>query len=149
MRLSGQALGQRRATLTAKLDDLGDVTVDDNTARRRIRGLRITMIAPGGEMAMSAAFEYEEIYRHASTSQWELAGYAYEYRDVARGGRRAYHLHDGVFHAHCVDPTAHRRDHHYRAPEMDVYEAHDEFRRLYVTGLTVRCDDLRPALVRR
>ncbi len=135
--------------MTAKLEHLGDVTVDDNTARHRIRGLRIAAIAPGGELAMSAAFDYEEIYRRLSGSRWDLVGYAYEYRDAAHGGRRAYHLHDGIFHAHCVDPTAHRRDHHYRAPEVDVFEAHDEFRGLYLAGLTVRCDDLRPALVGR
>lgn len=95
-----------------------------------------------------AVFDYQEIYRRVSGSRWELIGYTYEYRDEVRDGRRAYHLHDGQFHAHCIGPTSERRDHHYRAPEIDVFEAHDEFSRLYAAELPVHCDDLRPALER-
>jgi len=149
VRLSSHALGQRKATLTAKLEDLGDATVDDTGVGGQTRELRIVAAAPGGDAAKAAVFDYREVYRRARGPAWEMVVYAYEYRDTLSGGRRAYHLHDGIFHAHCVDPTAHGRDHHYRAPEMDVFEAHDEFRGFYVAGLTVRCDDLRPALVRR
>lgn len=111
--------------------------------------MRILVRAPGDDLPVTAIFDYEEIYRRLAGSRWQLVGYAYEYRDEVRAGRRAYHLHDGRFHAHCVDPAAGQRDHHYRAPEVDVFEAHDEFTRLYVAELPVRCDDLRPALAAR
>lgn len=103
-------------------------------------------IAPGGELATLAVFDHEEAYRRASASLWELVGYSYEYRDATNGGRRAYHLHDARFHTHCVDPAFPRRAHHFRAPEVDVFEAHDEFSRLYAARISVRCDDLRLAL---
>lgn len=144
--LSGHALGQRTATLIAKMDAIGDVTVDDGGVRGSIRKIRVSTIAPGGGLPTTAVFDYEEVYLRASHGDWQLIGYSYEYGDAVNGGRRAYHLHDGRSHAHCVDPAVPGRDHHFRAPEIDAFEAHDEFSRLYAAQRPVRCDDLRPAL---
>lgn len=101
--------------------------------------------APGLGLPRHATLDYREVFHLTGTVEWELIRYAYEYRTIV-GGRRAYHLHDGRFHAHCVDPRLPRADHHYRAPEIDLFEAHDEFRLLYVAGAVVSCGDLRPAL---
>lgn len=145
MKLSSKALGQRKATLIAKLDDLGDVSSDE-TFRGPVRGLRIVAIAPGAELPAEARFEYEEAFRGRGAHAWELIGYAYEYRVAGGSGRRAYHLHDGLFHAHCLDPRSPSRDHHYRSAQIGLFEAHDEFSRLYLSGTRVTCDDLRPPL---
>lgn len=145
MKLSSQALGQRKANLIAKLDDLGDVSSDE-TLRGLVRGLRIVAVAPGAELPAEAHFEYEEAFRKRGAQAWELVAYAYEYRVAKVSGRRAYHLHDGQFHAHCLDPLHPSGDHHYRSAQVGLFEAHDEFSRLYLAGTPVTCDDLRPPL---
>lgn len=144
MRLRAHALEQRRATLVAKLDELADVTVDDTGSRAETRLVQMWGAAPGGGLAVLARFEYREAFRRSGPGLWDLTGYEYEYRQGT--GRRAYHLHDAGFHAHCVDARRPRADHHYRAPEIDVFEAHEEFRSLYLSGEPVSCADLRSAL---
>jgi hypothetical protein len=104
----------------------------------------VTAIAPGYGLLTVATFSYREVFRSIGRG-WEIILYRYEYRPTDRG-RRAYHFHDQRFHAHCVDPRDPRRDHHFRSPEIHLFEAHDEFRDLYVSGARVGCSDLRPAL---
>ncbi|MBI2324522.1 MAG: hypothetical protein HYU87_06135 [Chloroflexi bacterium] len=103
------------------------------------------MTAPGYGLPTAATFGYREVFKVRGGLKWELVLYGYEYRAVGRG-RRAYHFHDQRYHAHCVDPREPARDHHYRSPEVDLFEAHDEFRLLYLSGASVTCDDLRPTL---
>ncbi len=123
---------------------MGEVSYQ-STGRTGIREIRVVGTAPGYGLPPAATFDYREAYRAARGTGWDLVLYSYEYRTID-GGRRAYHLHDQRFHAHCVDPRDPERDHHYRSPEIDLFEAHDEFRHSYVSGMTVSCDDLRPAL---
>lgn len=147
MRLAPHALEQRKSRLVAKLTRLGEVTIDDTGSRAGTRIVRVSALAPGGGLPALASFEYREAFRGgAARGPWEVVGYAYEYRQLSGPGRRAYHLHGEGFHAHCLDPREPRRGHHYRASEIDLFEAHDEFRRLYLRGDPVSCDDLRPAL---
>lgn len=101
--------------------------------------------APGADLPTLASFEYREAFERQQ-EKWHLLAYTYEYLDRGHAGRRAYHWHDASFHAHCVDPRTPRRDHHFRAPPIDVFEAHDEFARIYLSGEQVTCDDLRPPL---
>lgn len=126
------------------MSELGEVTLE-STGRTGTREIRIIGTAPGYGLATSATFDYRELFQAVDRVTWELIRYTYEYR-TADGGRRGYHLHDVGFHAHCVDPREPRGDHHYRAPEIDLFEAHDEFRLLYVTGTPVSCRDLRPVI---
>lgn len=116
-----------------------------STGRTGMREMRVVAAAPGFGLPTAATFDYREVFRPISTVGWDLALYAYEYRTVD-GGRRAYHFHHDHFHAHCVDALEPDRDDHYRSPEIDVFEAHDEFRLLYLSGVPVTCGDLRPAL---
>lgn len=144
--LDDRAFSQRKATLVAKLDDLGDVTVDDIGSRTGHRRLDLVAIAPGGEVTPLAEFSYRERFVRSARGRWELARYAYEYRELPGPGRRAYHFHDDHFHAHCFDERRPDRDHHFRAAEVDVFEAHDEFARIYVSAEKATCEDLSPAL---
>lgn len=120
--------------------------VEDGGSRKEVRDVRLRVIAPGAGLAAIAAIDLREVFRRAGSSAWELVLYSYEYRERPGPGRRAYHLHGGRFHAHCVDPAAPSRDHHFRATEVDVFEAHAEFARLYLSAVRVTCDDLRAAL---
>ena len=140
------ALEQRKATLVAKLDDLGDVTVDDIGALTGARRLDVVVAAPGLGLQPIVEFAYSEIFSRGARRRWSLVRYVYEYREQPGPGRRAYHWHDDRFHAHCVDRVWPERDHHFRATEVDLFEAHEEFVRLYASGARVSCDDLRPAL---
>jgi hypothetical protein len=144
--LSDHEIEQRRATMTSKLEALGDVTTSDTPGARGRRPIELNADAPGADMPRLASFRYREVFER-SGERWQLIAYAYEYLDRVRGGRRAYHWHDDLIHAHCVDPEAGRTGGHYRAVPLDVFEAHDEFARIYLAGGTVRCDDLRPLLV--
>lgn len=110
--------------------------------------MRLSVIAPGTGLAAIAAIDLREVFRRAGSLAWELVLYSYEYRERPGPGRRAYHLHGGRYHAHCVDPAAPTRDHHYRGTEVDAFEAHAEFARLYLSAVRVTCDDLRAALPR-
>ncbi len=136
---------QRKATVVSKLGSLGDVTVSDVPRARRRRLIGVRADAPGAELPTLASFQYREACDRKQGT-WHLFAYAYEYIDRQHGGRRAYHWHDGSFHAHCVDPRRPRPDHHYRAPPMAVFEAHEEFARIYLSGEPISCDDLRPLL---
>lgn len=142
--LDDHRVEQRKATLVAKLGALGDVTASDVPRARRRRQIEIRADAPGGDLPGLAAFEYREAFER-SPDGWRLIAYAYEFLDRGRGGRRAYHRHDESFHAHCVGPRD-RAGRHFRATAIDLFEAHDEFVRIYLRDEKVRCDDLRPLL---
>ena len=144
--LDDHAFEQRKATLIAKLDDLGDVTGEDSGARTGMRRLELVASAPGAELDPLAEFEYTELFRRTPTGRWAPVRYAYEYRERPAPGRRAYHWHDDRFHAHCLDRERPDRDHHFRATEVDIFEAHEEFVRLHASSDKVTCEDLRPAL---
>lgn len=143
--LDDHQIEQRIATLVAKLEAVGDVTVSDVPRARSRRLIEVRADAPGVGLPTLASFEYREAFER-QLATWRFLAYAYEYLDRAASGRRAYHWHDDSFHAHCVDPRAPRRAHHYRASAMVVFEAHEEFARIYLSDGRVHCDDLRPAL---
>ncbi len=135
---------QRKATLVAKLQALGEVSVSDVPRARRRRLVEVSADAPGADLPRLASFEYREALERAG-ERWRLIAYAYEFLDRAHRGRRGYHWHDASFHAHCVAPGRFG-DQHYRALPMDVFEAHDDFSRIYLSGARINCGDLRPIL---
>lgn len=143
--LDDHQVEQRKVTIVSKLESLGDVTVSDVPRARRRRLIEVHADAPGADLPTLASFDYRELFeRHIG--KWHLQAYAYEYLDRDHGGRRAHHWHDESFHAHCVDPRRKRRGHQYRAAPIDVFEAHDEFAHIYLSGEEISCDDLRPLL---
>lgn len=143
--LDDHQVEQRKARLVAKLEAIGDVTVSDVPRARRRRLIEVRADAPGLDLPPLASFEYREAYDH-HRDRWHRIAYAYEFLDRAHGGRRAYHWHDASFHAHCVEPQRRPAHPHFRAVPMEVFEAHDEFARIYLSGGPIRCDDLRPLL---
>jgi hypothetical protein len=140
--LDDHQVEQRKAAVAPKLEDLGDLTVSDVPRARHRRLIEQRAGAPGADLPELARFEYREVFERRGNA-WQLLAYAHEF--LANGGRRAYHWHDGSFHAHCVGPGA-RAGRHYRAVPMDAFEAHDELARIYLSGAQIRCDDLRPML---
>lgn len=143
--LDDHQVEQRKARLVAKLEAFGDVTLSDVPRARRRRLIEVRADAPGLDLPPLASFKYREAYDH-HRDRWHRIAYGYEFLDRAHGGRRAYHWHDASFHAHCVEPQQRPADPHFRAVPMDVFEAHDEFARIYLSGGPIRCDDLHPLL---
>lgn len=139
---------QRRASVLAILDHLGDVEVIDSGRGRRYRLLRFEVAAPGLGLAIEGTFIYAEWYQRV-TRGWRLTRYHYDYLDRRHGGRLGYHWHSltrrsPVFHAHCEHRLGVRTVDHYRAYEVDLLEAHQEFARLYARGESISCSGFRP-----
>ncbi len=160
MSLSDGQLRSRRDRLADFLDTWGDLVVTDIGARAETRLLEFVLDCPGIDLATEVQPRYREYYRHGSGGGWELAKYHYEYLDVVRSMRLAYHLHDIgprvlVPHAHCEAanslPGERSRDgrHQLRAIEVDLREAHEEFMRLWAGDRGPDCASFRPLAIRR
>lgn len=135
---------RRKQRLIARLDRLGDLDIEEAEAPAT-RKVQLVVTAPGHALPVTATFDYVERFVRDG-SFWRITGYRYEYREAPPPGRIAYHWHDERFHAHCVERGRAVADHHYRAHEVTVFEAHDEFTRLYTQGEPVGCGHLRPAI---
>jgi hypothetical protein len=156
-RLSDSQVRKRRDRLADFLDAWGDVRVLDLGSDRDRRLLELTLEAPGHDLPVDVRARFREHYRRTRTGDWRLARYSYEYLDVKRRARLAYHLHDigprrMVPHAHCADASelATREGvHHLRAVEMDLREAHMQFMRLYASDSPPGCAAFLPLQIRR
>lgn len=105
--------------------------------------LQIVVIVPGWGLPRTATLIFIE--KHARRAgAWHRYAYAYDLHvEPRRGGRFAYHWHDGVPHRHCVDPARPRPGHHYEAAYFDdIGWAAAELFRVAATG--IGCDGLRP-----
>ena len=146
----------RRERLTDFLDAWGDLRVLDLGGDRDRRILEFSLEAPGHDLPVEIRARYGEYYRRRGGC-WLLATYHYEYVDVARARRLAYHLHDLgsrtlVPHAHCEDAavlSSHEGTHQLRAVELDLREAHMQFMRLYASDVPPDCAALLPLEIRR
>ena len=99
-------------------------------------------------LADEATFSYAEWYHRVSRG-WRLTRYQYEYIDRRRGGRLAYHWHalrrrDPIHHAHCEERLGAAVSPHYRAYDLSLLEAHEEFAILYAADASFDCSALRP-----
>ena len=142
------AFEQRKATIVAILDDDGDVTVADTGKAAPERAIRFELDAPRRPLAALGRFRYRETFSRDAAG-WMLSSYAYDYLDLERGGRRAYHRHDlpgrhAVLHEHCRPPAGRPSVSHFRAYQVDLLEAHDEFARLFASETPIDCTGLRP-----
>jgi len=143
--LDAHGLEQRKATLLALLDRVGEAELNEEDAGAGGRTVRASSVAPLEPPYQVARFEYRELYEPADRRTWRLAEYAYEYLQQPRPGRRAHHWHDPwAHHAHCVDPREPERDDHYRDVPVDVFEAHAEFLRWYALNAQMNCFGLFP-----
>lgn len=142
------AFEQRKATTMAVVDDVGPPAFEDSGRRSTVRRLEIEAHAGGASGEAEATFRYAEWWRRDGRG-WRLDKYRYDYVDHVRGGRLAYHLHDlpgthAATHAHCGSSAGSAAVAHFRAYEVDLLEAHDEFVTLFASGTPIDCSGLRP-----
>jgi hypothetical protein len=148
--LSAHAFEQRLTQLETRLDHLGQTTTSLSGGRHR--KVKVTCHAPGipGLLEL-AVFQYEEWFTAFDEDRLLRTRYHYNYLDVARGGRRGYHLHpingqiEDTPHLKCLgadgsgDANA-----HYFAYEVDLWAAHEAFERLYADQKPLSCRGLIP-----
>ena len=144
--LSDGQLRSRMDKLSKHLDNWGDVEIQ--VVGRRVRMVEFRVSSPGYPCAEEAQSLFREYYRWES-DEWQIAKYTYEYRDVRRGTRLAYHLHplggtELVPHAHCgsgEEPDEGDLDDgdHRRATVYELIEANAIFMRLYSADLDPDC----------
>jgi hypothetical protein len=158
--LTDAQLRARRDRLTDFLDAWGDLAATDVGAQTSSRLLEFALECPGLALPAEVRAQYREYYRRGPAGDWDLAKYHYEYLDVARSTRLAYHLHDigpreRVPHAHCEEGTSLPRErprddrHQLRAVELDLREAHEEFMRLWAADRAPDCAGFRPLEITR
>lgn len=145
------AFEQRKATILAILDRLGEVKIGDTGKAVPERAILFELDAPEHDLTATGRFRYREVFRRDGDG-WILMSYTYDYLDLERGGRWAYHWHalpgrSGVFHEHCRPPSGRPSVSHFRAYEVELLEAHEEFARLYASDSPIDCTGLRPLLL--
>jgi hypothetical protein len=151
----------RKTKLADHLDHFGDVRVTDLGERQSIRSIQWMVEAPGVPGVSDEVIGlYREVYVLDGTD-WLISKYTYEYLDKIHNMRLAYHMHPLraggplVAHAHCgvLDLSqlgGEEIDHnHFRAVEVDLREANDEFMTLYASGEPPPCNSMRPLTVPR
>jgi hypothetical protein len=139
------------------LEHWGAVVAIDTGAGRGRRLLEFHLDTPGDELPPLTRALFREYYDRDRFGDWELVKYTYEYLDVVRSLRLAYHFHSigasgAIAHAHCeqgfalatVEPTM-----HFRAVDYDLHEANAEFMRLYGSDRPPDCDSFLPLRVER
>lgn len=139
------------------LDHWGDVVATDAGRKRRGRMLEFSVVAPGGGLETEAKELLREYYELHGSGIWEIVKYTYEYVDVVRGARLAFHVHDiagrkRVAHAHCegsFEIPDDERSPHLRAVEYELREAHEVFMRHLAAGAAPDCDQYLPLEVDR
>src|SRR5450755_1040085 len=87
-------LRARRDRLTDFLDAWGDLVVTDVGAKTSSRLLEFALECPGMALPSEVNARYGEYYRQGPGGRWGLAKYHYEYLDLVRSRRLAYHLHN-------------------------------------------------------
>ena len=154
--LTDAKIKKRFERLTDFLDAWGDLRASDVGGARDRRLLEFALEAPGEALPVQVKARYREYYRRGPRG-WDIRKYTYEYLDVSRAQRLAYHLHDFgrrslVAHAHCesaIDLGDEETSHHLRATELDLREAHEEFMSLWASNVPPDCARFRPLEVER
>lgn len=142
---------QHKAMVSAILDDLGDIRVEASGKRDSTRRFEIEVDAPRPPLTARARFRYLEWWSRDGRG-WQLGRYQYDYFDRVRHGRLAYHRHNlpgaaDILHSHCEPPDRPSLAPHFRAYDVDLLEAHEEFATLYASGRRIDCAGLRPLQV--
>ena len=142
------AFEQRKATVTAILDDLAPISHDGGGKFEDIRRLEIELETPDPPLAARARFRYLEWWSRDGHG-WLLAKYQYDYFDLIHRSRLAYHRHNlpgaaDILHSHCEPRGRSPSASYFRAYEVDLLEAHEEFAALYASDRVIDCAGLRP-----
>lgn len=142
------AFEQRKATVSAILDDLGPIRDEDSGKLEDVRRFEVELDSPESPLAARARFRYLEWWARDGR-RWRLAKYQYDYVDLIHRSRLAYHRHNlpgatDLHHIHCEPPDRPPSAPHFRAYEVDLLEAHEDFAALYVSGRPINCAGLRP-----
>lgn len=143
--LADQAFHQRTVEVWSRLErSYGDVVrARDEVPRGPRRLLEFHVAVPGFGMPLEATLVFIERYRRVRRG-WELVEYLYDYhREPRPSGRKAHHWHDGIFHAHCLDPLRPHGIAHFRDVPVGLLEAADEFRATHLRG-EIDCSGLFP-----
>ncbi len=157
MNLTDSQVRSRFEGLVRHLDHWGDVVASDEGRNHDRRLLTWGLVAPGGGLSPEVRARYREYFRMTSGGDWELIKHTYEYLDIGRGSRLAFHLHDlpgrtQVPHAHCESasdiPEAERSP-HLRSTEYELREAHHEFMTLYASERAPDCSRFLPLEIDR
>lgn len=151
MPLSDAAVRQRLEAITRHLDNWGDVIPIDSGRLRIRRLLEFELTAPGGDLDPEVRLFFREYFDRTEFGDWELRKYTYDYFDLRRNRRLAFHLHplgspSATVHAHCGSgrPTSEEPSEHFRAIQYELREAHEEFMRLYARDEAPDCRALWP-----
>lgn len=143
--LGDHAFAQRAIELWSRLErSHGEVTraADERLGGRR-RLLEYHVSVPGFGSLPEATLVLIERYQRVSGG-WALAEYLYDYhREPRPSGRKAHHWHDGIFHAHCIDPRRPGAVTHFRDVAVDLLEAADDFEALHLRD-EIDCSALFP-----
>lgn len=142
------AFEQRTATILAILDDFGPVRDEDTGKQEDVRRFEVEVDSPEAPLAVQARFRYLEWWSRDGRG-WRLVRYQYDSFDRVHRSRLAYHRHDlagepDLLHIHCEPSRKPPSARHFRAYEVDLLEAHEEFAALYVSGRAIDCAGLRP-----
>lgn len=150
-------LRRRRDRVGDFLDAWGDLAIDDSGEATGHRRLEFAVRAPGHDLPDEVSALYREYYALTKSGDWLIWKYTYEYLDIARGRRLAYHMHDIgrrrlVPHAHCETMDALVDDderHQLRAIEFELREAHMRFMQYYASESEPDCEAFFPLDVNR
>lgn len=142
------AFEQRKATIITILGNVGELNIDDSGRRGSDRRFAVQVDAPGDGFPSLALFDYHEWFVNVDDG-WRIDRYHYDFIDRVQGGRLAYHLHEvGAerrrAHVHCEPAAGKPSISHFRAYEVDLLEAHEEFLGLFASGTPIDCSGLRP-----
>jgi hypothetical protein len=142
------AFEQHEARISAILDDIGDIRLEDSGKPDSIRRFEIEVDAPRPPLTADVRFRYLEWWSRDGRG-WRLIKYQYDYIDLAHRTRLAYHRHDldataDIPHMHCGPVRGPASASHFRSYEVDLLEAHEEFAALYASGHRIGCAGLRP-----
>ncbi len=142
-RLTDHGFHQRQIELWQRLERLGEVTRATHDEVAHGRRLHLEVVLPGWGLAAEATLVFIERYVRRAGG-WELTGYKYDYHRQPRpSGRKAHHWHDGVVHAHCVDPRQPGSGMHFRNVTVDLLEAAADFSAIHLRG-AIDCSGLFP-----
>ena len=144
----------RRNRLRDHLDSFGDLAIRDVGENRPRRLLEFRLSAPGDPCDQEVEALFREYYDRAGARGWRIAKYTYEYRDLRRGTRLAYHLHsldaspELVPHAHCGGEAGDETG-HLRAVPYELMEANAIFMKLYASDADPDCSAFLPLALTR
>lgn len=142
-------LNQRVVEMTARFDRLGETTIRDAGSATEYRWVQWLARCPYPESEM-ARFQYDE-YFERSGAGWQMVKYEYDFLEIARNSRLAFHMHPvnvsaATAHAHCEPELGNPKHEHYRYIELSIVEALEELVDWWATDTDLDCERLRPFL---